>query len=397
MSGDGAPLFERIAADLAELIGAGTLGAGARLPSLRRTGRQHRVSLTTAVQAYRLLEDRGLIEARPKSGFFVRARPLTLGEPGPSRPAPHATRVDVASLQTRLFDAVRLPEVAPLGAAYPSAAHLPTARLARSLAAMARRAGEAGLLYDLPPGCEALRREISRRALDAGARLPPDEFITTSGGTEALTLCLRAVTKPGDVVALESPTYFGLLQTVEHLGLQAVEIPMHPRDGLDLDVLERTLAQRKLAACVAVPNFSNPLGSLMPDAHQRRLVELLARREVPLIEDDINGELPHEGPRPGVAKRFDRHGLVLLCGSFSKTLAPGYRVGWVAPGRFYERVKALKLTSTLATATLPQMAVADFVANGGYDHHLRGLRAHLAEGVRRLSAAVSPPSPPVRG
>ena len=385
----GIMLYEEVAGKIAKLIESGALRAGERVPSVRRAGEQHGVSLNTAVQAYRQLEDRGLIEARPKSGFFVKARPGAAGEPRRTRPVAAATRVEVESLQARLFDAVRNPSVVPLGAAYPGAEFLPVEKLSRIMASVARQAGARGLGYDMPPGCEALRRQIARRSLDRGLGLAPEELITTSGGTEALALCLRAVTKPGEVVAIESPTYFGVLQAIEQMGLRALEIPMDAREGMDLAALERALKSRRVAACLSVPNFSNPLGSLMPETHKEALVEMLARREVPLIEDDINGGLMHTGPRPHAAASYDRQGLVLLCGSFSKTLAPGYRVGWVAPGRFYEKVKALKLTSTLATATLPQLAIAEFMVNGGYDRHLRALRAHFARQLARMSAAVA--------
>ncbi len=383
-------LYEQVAGKIETLIRTGTLRAGERIPSVRRASAQHGVSVTTAVQAYLELENRGLIEARPKSGFFVRPqlRPRAL-EPKTSRPAHTATAVGVGGLLSRLFDAARMPDVVPFGAAYPGAETLPVAKLSRILASVARNAGARGISYDMPPGVEALRRQIARRSLDWGGNLTPDDIITTCGGTEALAICLRAVTKPGDIVAVESPTYFGVLQAIEEQGLKALEIPMHPRTGMDLDALERALKSRTVAACLAVPNFNNPLGSLMPDEHKQRLVEILARRDVPLIEDDINGDLAHDGSRPRVAQSYDHEGRVLLCGSFSKTLAPGYRVGWVAPGRYYERVRALKFTSTLATATLPQLAVAEFIANGGYDHHLRALRGNFAEQTQRMSAAVA--------
>jgi DNA-binding transcriptional MocR family regulator len=383
-------LYEQVATKIEHLIRAGTLRPGERIPSVRRASAQHGVSVTTAVQAYLALENRGLIEARPKSGFFVR-RPTSqrVLEPRISRPTRTATMVGVGSLQARIFDAVRRPEVVPFGAAYPGADALPVAKLSRIMAAVARNAGARGIGYDMPPGAEPLRRQIARRSLDWGGSLTPDEIITTCGGTEALALCLRAVTKPGDIVAVESPTYFGLLQAIEERGLKALEIPMHPRTGMDLEALEHALKSRRIAACLAVPNFNNPLGSLMPDEHKRRLVEILARRDVPLIEDDINGDLAHDGQRPRVAQSYDRDGRVLLCGSFSKTIAPGYRVGWVAPGRYYEQVKALKTTNTLATATLPQLAIAEFVANGGYDHHLRALRRNFAAQIQRVSEAVA--------
>jgi len=383
------PLYEQVADKVEKLIRSGAMRPGDRVPSVRRACAQHDVSLTTAVQAYLSLENRGLIEARPKSGFFVRSQFRDLvSEPTTSRPKHSATRVGVGSLQSRIFDAARMPDVVPLGAAYPGADNLPVAKLSRIMASMSRSAGARGLNYDMPPGSEPLRRQIAKRSLDRRLNLSPEEIITTCGGTEALAICLRAVTKCGDVVAVESPTYFGVLQQIEELGLKALEIPMHPRDGMDLDELERALKGRRVAACLAMPNFNNPLGSLMPDANKQRLVEILARREVPLIEDDINGGLYHHGDRPRVAQSYDKDGRVLLCGSFSKTLAPGYRVGWVVPGRYYEKVRALKLTSTLATGSLPQFAIADFMANGGYDHHLRSLRRNFAEQIRQMSDAV---------
>jgi len=383
------PLYEQVADKVEKLIRSGAMRPGDRVPSVRRACAQHDVSLTTAVQAYLSLENRGLIEARPKSGFFVRSQFRDLvSEPTTSRPKHSATRVGVGSLQSRIFDAARMPDVVPLGAAYPGADNLPVAKLSRIMASMSRSAGARGLNYDMPPGSEPLRRQIAKRSLDRRLNLSPEEIITTCGGTEALAICLRAVTKCGDVVAVESPTYFGVLQQIEELGLKALEIPMHPRDGMDLDELERALKGRRVAACLAIPNFNNPLGSLMPDANKQRLVEILARREVPLIEDDINGGLYHHGDRPRVAQSYDKDGRVLLCGSFSKTLAPGYRVGWVVPGRYYEKVRALKLTSTLATGSLPQFAIADFMANGGYDHHLRSLRRNFAEQIRQMSDAV---------
>jgi DNA-binding transcriptional MocR family regulator len=388
-------LYEQVADKVEKLIRSGAVRPGERIPSLRRACAQHGVSLTTAAQAYLSLENRGLIVARPKSGFFVHSQfREDVLEPLTSRPGTSASLVGVGSLQARIFDAARMPDVVPLGAAYPGAGNLPIAKLSRTMASVTRTAGARGISYDLPPGSEQLRRQIAKRSLDRGLNLSPDEIITTCGGTEALALCLRAVTKCGDVVAVESPTYFGVLQQIEELGLKALEIPMHPREGMDLDALERALRHRRVAACLAVPNFNNPLGSLMPDANKQHLVEILARRDVPLIEDDINGGLYHSGERPRVVQSYDKDGRVMLCGSFSKTLAPGYRVGWVVPGRYYEKVKALKLTSTLATGSLPQLAIAEFMANGGYDHHLRSLRRNFAAQIRQMSDAVLGAFPP---
>jgi DNA-binding transcriptional MocR family regulator len=239
-------LYEQVAEKVEQLIRAGTLRPGERIPSVRRASAQHGVSVTTAVQAYLELENRGLIEARPKSGFFVRQQIHSrLSEPLCSRPAHVATSVGVGSLQSRIFDAARMPDVVPLGAAYPGAENLPVTKLSRIMAAVSRSAGARGITYDMPPGSEHLRRQIAKRSPDRGLQLSADDIITTCGGTEALALCLRAVTRCGDVVAVESPTYFGVLQQIEELGLKALEIPMHPRDGMDLDALEHALRRRR--------------------------------------------------------------------------------------------------------------------------------------------------------
>jgi DNA-binding transcriptional MocR family regulator len=205
---------------------------------------------------------------------------------------------------------------------------------------------------------------------------------------EALNLCLRAVAKPGDIIAIESPAFYGTLQVIESLGMRALEIATDPRDGIMLGALDSALRRQKVKACLFVTNFSNPLGSCMPDGRKKELVELLARREIPLIEDDIYGDLYFGDARPRAAKAYDKKGLVLLCSSFSKTLAPGYRVGWTAPGRFKPRVESLKFTSSMANATAPQMAIADFLQSGGYDRYLRKMRRILMTQVQQMSAAV---------
>lgn len=389
------PLYARLAGTLGELIQSGVWRTGDRIPSVRNASRQHKVSVSTAVQAYLALEDRGLIEGRPKSGFFVRPylRDL-LSEPQASQPRSEPSVGDSRTLLAKVLETVSQPGFVQFGAGSPSLELMPVQKLIRTMTAAARRAGRSALEYHMPPGCEKLRRVLARRALDWGVTVSPEEIITTTGCMEALVLSLRAVTNPGDTVAIESPTFFGIIQAIEHLGLKALEIPTHPRSGLDLDILERLLRKQRIAACLVIPNFNNPLGSLMSDAAKERLVGLLARREIPLIEDDLCGDL-HFGPeRPRAAKAFDKKGMVLLCGSFSKTVAPGYRVGWVIPGRRFEQTKNLKFTSSVATATLPQLALADYATNGGYDHHLRALRSALKRQVEQISHAVAECFPP---
>ncbi len=386
------PLYERIADSVARHIAGGTLAPGERLPSVRRLSEQNKVSVSTAVQVYVTLERRGLVEARPKSGFFVRPSSRHLAPAlRSSRPSARAAKVSLGELRMRLFELSAEPDIVPLGAATPNPALLPVAQLNRIMAGAVRRAAAQAISYAPLTGCESLRRQLARRSLEWGCHLAADDFIVTNGATEALSLCLRATVKPGQIVALESPTYFGILQIVESLGLLALEIPTHPQTGMDLDRLEVLLRAHPIAAVLAIPSFSNPMGSCMPTANRRRLVEMLSRRDVPLIEDDIYGDLAFPpASRTGAAKGFDDKESVLLCGSVSKTLAPGWRMGWVAPGpRYYDAIKQLKFGSTLAAPSAPQLALADFLRDGGYDRHLRSLRRHYAEQVARMAQAVT--------
>jgi DNA-binding transcriptional MocR family regulator len=380
-------LYERVSGKLEEAMRLGALRPGDRLPSVRGLSGRERVSVSTVLQAYQQLEARGLIEARPQSGHYVRRQRPLPPEPPPTRPSPGATPVTVSGLVARVVESARDPDLVPLGCNQPDPELFPWGRLGR-IAAGILRDGR-GFTYELPPGARSLRRQMARRALEWGCALGPEEFIVTCGAMEAVQLSLLAVARQGDAVAIESPAYFGTLQLIEALGLKAVEIASCPRTGMDLEALERVLKSRRIAAVLAVTNFSNPLGCAMPDENKERLVSMLAAREVPLIEDDLYGDLYFGASRPCAAKSFDRRGLVLHCGSFSKTLAPGWRVGWVSPGRFRERVSLLKFAQTVATASLQQLALADFLAAGHYERHLRSLRKAVAATMRSLGDCVA--------
>jgi len=388
-SSNGELLYERVADHIVELIERGTLHAGERLPSIRNLSSQMDVSISTVLQAYVMLEGKERIEAKPQSGFYVRPARHLAPEPRTSSPSPVVTRVGVSELVAQVFNSAHDPQVIQLALSTPSPEHLPVKRLNRLMAAAMGRAGARALSYDFPPGYAPLRHEIAKRSIKAGCKLAESEIVTTHGTMEALNLCLRAVAKAGDVIAIESPAFYGTLQVIESFGMKALEIATDPRDGIVMDALAAAIRRQKIKACLLVTNFSNPLGSRMPDANKKALVELLARREIPLIEDDIYGDLCFAGPRPKTAKAYDKEGLVLLCSSFSKTLAPGYRVGWTAPGRFRPQVESLKFTSSMATTTAPQMAIAEFLQSGGYDRYLRKLRRLLAGQVEQMRHAVS--------
>lgn len=390
MGEDTAYKYERIAEDIDHLIECGAFQPGDRIPSVRKMSRARDVSISTVLQAYYLLEARGLIRARPRSGFYVRSDlPSDLPEPEISAPDPDPTQVSMRELVSMvvLKDATD-PALIQLGAAHPNPSLAATESLNRTLTSVARRMGEESGLYDYAPGCEALRMQIARQSLTAGCRLAPDDIVITSGCSESVSFCLRAVCDRGDTVAIESPICFDTLQTLEALGLRALEIPTHPRDGISLEALRFAIQHNDVRACLIISNFNNPLGSCLPDRKKRALVSLLATQEVPLIENDIFGELYFGDARPSVAKAYDRQGLVMLCSSFSKTLAPGYRVGWVVPGRFFSTVRWLKYTSSLAAPTLSVHAIAEFMASGSYAPYLRRTRRAYERRVASMSRAV---------
>jgi len=233
-----------------------------------------------------------------------------------------------------------------------------------------------------------LRRQIARRYLRFGARVLPDEIVITNGAMEALHLSLQSLTKPGDAVAIESPSFYACLQAIESLGLKAVEIPTHPREGVELGPLERAIDTHKVRACWFMTSFQNPLGATMHDEKKRDLVRLLESRGIPLIEDDVYSELYFSARRPRAAKSFDERGLVLHCGSFSKCLAPGYRLGWVAAGRFAIDVQRRKVMTSLATSIPVQDAIADLLQHETYDAHLKKLRRSLAAQQQALLRSV---------
>jgi DNA-binding transcriptional MocR family regulator len=384
------PLYAQIAETLVQQVARGALRPGDRVPSLRQLSQQQHVSVSTALQAYMWLENRGYLEARPQSGFYVRTPfagliPEPQFEPTPSKPAALGNNAVLAGI----LDASADPANVPFGAGCVSPELFPNRKLNLILRDVVRQRPLHSANYDFPPGVERLRHQIARRALAAGCRVSPRDVVITSGAQDAINLSLRAVTRPGDVIAVESPTYLGILESAASLKIKVLEISTHPQGGMDLDELEQAIQKHSVKACVVMTNCHNPLGYVLPDRHKQALVELTARRNVAVIEDDLYGDLAFDDQRPWTAKSFDRKGLVLLCSSCSKALSPGYRIGWVCAGRFQAEVERLKFITSMAAPSLQQWVVAEFLSSGGYDRHLKRLRAKLAGQVESLRQAVS--------
>jgi DNA-binding transcriptional MocR family regulator len=370
--------YEALAADIEASIRNGALRAGDRLPSVRQASSSRGISPATVFEAYYLLESRGLVRSRPRSGYYVApaARALPPEPAQASRPDAQARPVEVSELVFQILGSAMSRDVVPLGSAFPAPTLFPLERLGRATATGITGLDPWSTVDDLTPGNAQLRQQIALRYLIDGVQLAPDEIVVTHGAMEALNLCLAAVCSPGDAVVVESPCFYACLQALERLGLRAIEIATDPRGGIDLDALEAAIVRHRPKACWVMTNFQNPLGSAMDDPKKRALVELAARHELPLIEDDVYGEL-HFGPRPAHTKAFDADGWVMHCSSFSKTLAPGWRIGWVAPGRFLQKVARLKLTTSLATSLPAQLGIARFLERGSITRHLHGLRLAL--------------------
>jgi DNA-binding transcriptional MocR family regulator len=382
-------LYDRLADEFAGLIAQRVLQPGDRLPSVRRLASQKRLSVSTVLQALRQLEDRGLVEARPQAGFYVRRRTRMPAEPAAARRMTRPTLVGVNQLLMQVLNANEQPGVLPLGAAYPAPGLLPSLRMQRTFGKVARARRDLLAVGSCVHGNdERLVRQIVRRSFDCGMSLAADEILITNSCTEAMNLCLRAVTQPGDTVALESPTYFVLLQILESLGLRALEIPTDARTGVSVEALELATRNGAVKACLLVPNANNPLGCIMPEENKRRVAQLLGERNVPLIEDDIYGDLHFDGARPWPIKAYDTAGNVMLCSSFSKTVSPGLRVGYVAAGRYHSQVVLLKTLASGVTGAMQQAALAEFIEGGGFDRQVRHARRAYASQVARMSEAV---------
>ncbi len=376
-----------MADDLAAVVNSGGYRPGERIPSVRRLQQQKGASAPTIIEALRVLEDLGLIEARPRSGHFVRPRAAKLQAPNPGRMS-MPTEVATLKVANPIMNAAYCPGGLPFSAAVPSAELFPLGQLRRIMSAIVRRNHTMLGNYAFAPGLPELRKEIARRAVDWSCTLDPDNVTITNGCVEAVGLALRAVTKPGDIVAVESPGYYGFFHMLEMLHLQAVEIPSDARDGLSIRDLRHAIERFPIKACIASTTVTNPCGATMPRTEKQELVTLLAGAEIPLIEDATFADLHFSGEM-AAAKSFDRTGNVLLCASLTKTIAPGLRVGWIDGGKHAERVGFFKRVTSIGQPELAQRTLAEYLATGGVDRHLRKLRRSLGERVDRHLLAIT--------
>lgn len=381
-------LYEKISRQIEQQIKSNVLRPNDKLPSLREICTENGVSMNTALQAYFLLESKGLIESKPQSGYYVSyAYKNILSAPSTSNPVLMYGKEDIEEM-IETVSANRQQSKIHFSSGVPALELLPTAKLNKAMVQAIRNLPDNGIGYD-HKGNASLKRQIARRSLTWGGSLKEDDIITTAGSMDAISFCMMSLTTRGDTIAVESPIYFGILQLAKSLGLNIIELPTNPATGLEIEALKKALSKKKIKLCLLISNFNNPIGSCMPDEHKKEVVKLLEKYNLPLIEDDVYADLYLGNHRPSTCKTYDESGLVMLCNSFSKTLASGYRVGWVAPGQFKDKVMRTKLYHSVSTNALAHEAISHFLENDRYDTHLRKLRRTLQSNLQQYLRCIS--------
>lgn len=398
MSNANTTLYRQVAQDLATDIEQGVYLAEQKIPSVRKLSKQLQVSVSTINQAYALLEDQGLIRAKPQAGYFVRKGVNDEPVPPPVSQGGQPKAVTKIELINHILEHVNVNSSVDLGCAIPDYSFLPYRSLQTHMQKVTRFNMEGVFSYEFSPGLESLRAQIALRMRDVGLRCHADDIVITQGCSEALHLCLSSATQRGDIIAVESPCYYGFLQMADLRGLKVIEIPTDPNHGISVDALKLALEQWPIKAIMVTSRYSNPTGGSISSEKQKQLVTLARQFDCQIIEDDIYGELPldrsalsvcnEKGPVNTVIKTHDTDDRVMYCSSYSKTVGPGLRIGWCIPGRNKKAVIQAQRFSTMATSSLPQLTMASYLQNGHYDKHLRSLRQMVTENIKLFSQTV---------
>jgi len=381
-------IYTEIADGIASQIRNGLLKTGDKLPSVRKMCQEHQVSMNTAKRVFLELESQSLIESKPQSGYFVSSlMSVSLPLAAVSRPSLIANNDEPDELISKVYENMGKKEMTFFSIGIPSGDLLPQAKLKKEIINATRELKDGGTEYEELQGNLKLRRMIALRSIQWGGNFNENDLVTTNGGMNALSFCLMALGKPGDTIAIESPCYPGILQLANGFGLNVLELPTHPTTGIEIEALRKVIPQINL--CLLIPNFNSPLGSCMPDENKKEIVKLLSENNIPLIEDDVYGDLYFGSSRPKCCKSFDRDGNVLYCSSISKTLAPGYRVGWIAPGKYKDKIMKLKLLHSTSSISIVNEAVANFLKSGRYEKHLQQMRKALQNNYQNYVQTIA--------
>jgi DNA-binding transcriptional MocR family regulator len=369
---------------------SGAIRPGDKLPSLRKLSRQFEISVPTVKQAYVELERQGKISARPQSGYYLKAtQARTLLPMRATWSSGEPMEISCRSLIEQVYEAVHMPDSVALGISNPVHAHPPDKTLARLMRSVLSRVSEKAVSYGPVNGDPKLRLNLAFRYQEHGVLLNHEDLIITNGAQEALSIALQCVAERGDIIAVESPCYFGLIELIESLGMKALEVYTCTEEGVCVTELAKVIKQHPLKACLFSSAISNPLGSMMTDKQRQAMVQLLEKNDIALIEDEVYSDLYFSDCRPVPAQLYSKKGLVLTCSSFSKTAAPGYRVGWLLPGKFEEKAKRIKRAQSCSTSMLQQWTLSDYLMSGEYDRHLQVLRKTLRNNCERMRALIA--------
>lgn len=372
-------LYQKLASELEKQIKSGIIKPGEKLPSVRFLHKESGLSISTVLQSMYLLESKGLISAKAKRGYFVNfIIDKKHHQEVVSKPDKKEGSIDIEDFIQKVYAVHDHGSgVVNFSIGIPSPEMLPIRKLKKVIHEIARNDNQGSMFYESIAGNESLRRQIAHRTLLWEHNLEPDDIITTNGCMNSLAQALISLTRKGDTVLVESPVYFGTLQLAKSMELNVIELPTSNQVGIDLDVVKKYFKEKKVSACIIVSNFSNPMGYCMPEENKKLLVKLCSEYQVPLIEEDLYGDVYFGEKRPLTCKSIDTEGIVLWCSSISKTLAPGYRVGWIAPGKFKNQVLKTKLYHNIASPALTHQIVAQFIEKGRYENHLQKLRIQL--------------------
>lgn len=376
--------YEEIAAEMESNILEGRLKPGHKLPSVRALKLKYNIGLSTVQNAYEYLMIKGLVASIPKSGYYVTG-PKESDKEGqntlkvPARIVVHdAIFKNNLSVITAHADPQKKHSITEFNVAAPGEFFIPQKLLLRTMQQVIREKGVGLLKYYPSNGSVLLKEHLAKRATLYHSRFGAEELIITDGAIQAFYIALASVTVPGDVVAIESPCIFSILEVVKNLRLKVIEIPVHAESGFDVAFLKRATEHTMLKAIVLTPNFHNPTGALLADADKKELLTIAQSRDIPIIENDVFGDLNFSGNRPSNIQSMDNSGLVMTFSSFSKTLAPGIRLGWLSPGRFFKQAEQLKFSLGSTVSPIYQETIAKLLASSSYDRHVRKFRMQLA-------------------
>ena len=382
--------YEEIADYITDAIEDGTIQYGSRIPSLRKMSKRFKCSISVAMQAYQELEKRGKVYAVEKSGFFA-SRPVSNPRPSTNTES-YSLRSEEAkplSVIGKIVDASNDSSIIPLGAGIPHESILPVAAIKQSLNRVLRENPQLITRYSDEAGYFSLRKEICRILLNRGVNAVPDEILITNGCSEALSLAVQSATAPGDTVAIESPVFMGAIQILKELGRKIIPVPTSADKGIDLDSLETAVKNEDVKAVMMTAAFQNPLGFVMPEINRKKAVELAEKYNITIIEDDLYSDCSHNFSAERPVKSFDKNGHVIYCSSFSKTLSPGLRIGWMMGGKHHRRCRKLKITQNLGGSPVLQAAMADFLQNGRYVNHVKKFQKSISRQALEMKILLS--------